>query len=285
MIAAPETRSIWATPNATALTRAKLSRYLIGWRGYFGICETPSVLRALDQWTRRRLRSIVWKQWKRGRTRFAELRRRGVGHDLAAQTAGSAHVPWRFSCSPGLHMRSPTPSSTKTLGLASVADAYRIINRTAVYGPVRTVVWEGRGREASPYPDWGSASLRVLGLQGCAFHGAGNLGAVENRCLSVSSRSRRWRFRSAPGSPRRRPCRKARRRRRRLRGGRGTRASSRRWGAGWRRGSGCRGEVFDPSGDTSGHTSGAEGRSGTSAISSSAPSKSDGSRRQKEAEE
>src|SRR5271166_4141571 len=41
-----------------------LSRYLIGWRGYFGFCETPSLLRALDQWVRRRLRSIVWKQWK-----------------------------------------------------------------------------------------------------------------------------------------------------------------------------------------------------------------------------
>ena len=53
----------------------KLSRYLIGWRGYCGIGETPSVLRALDQWTRRRLRSIVWTQWKRGRTRYAELRR------------------------------------------------------------------------------------------------------------------------------------------------------------------------------------------------------------------
>jgi RNA-directed DNA polymerase len=66
----------------------KLSRYLIGWRGYFGICETSSVLRAFDQWTRRRLRSILWKQWKRGRTRFAELRRSGVGVDLAAQTAG-----------------------------------------------------------------------------------------------------------------------------------------------------------------------------------------------------
>ena len=84
-----------------------LSRYLIGWRGYFGFCETPSVLRALDQWIRRRLRSIVWKQWKRGRTRFAELRRRGVGIDLAAQTAGSAHGPWRISNSPALAIALP----------------------------------------------------------------------------------------------------------------------------------------------------------------------------------
>ena len=102
----------------------ELSRYLIGWRGYFGFCETPSVLRALDEWIRRRLRAVVWKQWKRGRTRFAELRRRGVGVDLAAQTAGSAHGPWRISNSPALAIALPNAYFRKTLGLASVADSH-----------------------------------------------------------------------------------------------------------------------------------------------------------------
>src|SRR6201987_2549905 len=60
----------------------ELSVYLIGWRGYFGFCQTSSVLRKLDKWLRRRLRAIAWKQWKHGRDRFAELRRRGVGWDL-----------------------------------------------------------------------------------------------------------------------------------------------------------------------------------------------------------
>jgi len=72
----------------------ELRRYMIGWRGYFGFCETPSILRDLDGWTRRRLRCFLWKQWKRGRARFKELRNRGVGKDLAAKTAGSAHGPW-----------------------------------------------------------------------------------------------------------------------------------------------------------------------------------------------
>ena len=85
----------------------ELSVYLIGWRGYFGFCETPSVLRDLDQWTRRRLRAIAWKQWKRGRTRFAKLRRRGVGRSPAAQTAGSPHGPWRLSNSPALTIALP----------------------------------------------------------------------------------------------------------------------------------------------------------------------------------
>ena len=86
---------------------AQLTRYLTGWRGYFGFCQTPSVLRKLEEWLRRRLRSFVWKQWKRGTVRFAELRKRGVGKDLAAQTAGSAHGPWRLSNSPALTIALP----------------------------------------------------------------------------------------------------------------------------------------------------------------------------------
>jgi len=98
----------------------ELSVYLKGWRGYFGFCQTPSVLRTLDEWTRRRLRAIAWKQWKRGSTRFAELRRRGVGRDLAAQTVGNPHGPWRLANSPALTSALPN-GFFASLGLASVA--------------------------------------------------------------------------------------------------------------------------------------------------------------------
>jgi len=84
-----------------------LTQYLRGWLGYFGKCETTRVLESLAKWTRRRLRSAIWKQWKRDTVRFAELRKRGVGKDLAAQTAGSAHGPWRLADSPGLHIALP----------------------------------------------------------------------------------------------------------------------------------------------------------------------------------
>jgi RNA-directed DNA polymerase len=85
-----------------------LSRYLQGWRGYFGACETPSILRDLDSWIHRRLRAFLWKQWRTGRKKFAELRKRKVSHNLAAQTAGSCHGPWRLSKSPALHIAFPT---------------------------------------------------------------------------------------------------------------------------------------------------------------------------------
>jgi RNA-directed DNA polymerase len=84
-----------------------LTSYLRGWIGYFGKCQTPSVLEGLDQWIRRRLRSAIWRQWRLGSTKFANLRQRGVGKDLAAQTAGSAHGPWRVADSPGLHIALP----------------------------------------------------------------------------------------------------------------------------------------------------------------------------------
>ena len=99
---------------------AELTQYLIGWKGYFGFGQTIDVLKKLDSWIRRRLRCVAWKQWKRGRVRFTELRARGVIKDLAAQTAGSPHGPWRISRSPALSFAFPN-AYFKTLGLPSLA--------------------------------------------------------------------------------------------------------------------------------------------------------------------
>jgi len=85
----------------------ELASYLRGWKSYFGFAETPSVLERLDQWIRRRLRSVIWKQWKRGRVRFAGLTKRGVSRQMAAQTAASSHGPWRIADCPALHHAFP----------------------------------------------------------------------------------------------------------------------------------------------------------------------------------
>src|SRR3989442_1095919 len=77
-----------------------LAKYLRGWIGYFGRCETPEVLAKLEKWLRRRLRSMVWKQWKRGTTRYRELRQRGIAAQDAAKTAGSSHGPWHPANTP-----------------------------------------------------------------------------------------------------------------------------------------------------------------------------------------
>ena len=68
--------------------------YLRGGIGDCGKCATPSVLPSLEEWTRRRLRLAIGKQWQRGTVRFVELRKRDINPQLAASTAGSAHGPW-----------------------------------------------------------------------------------------------------------------------------------------------------------------------------------------------
>jgi len=98
----------------------RLKRYLSGWRSYFGFCATPSVLGKLDSWIRRRLRLVFWRQWRRGRRRYVELRQRGVNHDLAAKTAGGAQGPWRLSRSPALSFALPNTYFT-SLGLPTLA--------------------------------------------------------------------------------------------------------------------------------------------------------------------
>jgi RNA-directed DNA polymerase len=98
----------------------ELGRYLSGWIGYYGFCETPSVLRNLESWIRRRLRCVIWKQWKRGRRRYEALRARGIGRDLAAQTAGSPRGPWRISRSPALNYAFPNAHFI-SLGLPTLA--------------------------------------------------------------------------------------------------------------------------------------------------------------------
>jgi RNA-directed DNA polymerase len=102
-------REITKRNRGSSLERviSELRSYLIGWRGYFGFCQTPSVLRNLDSWIHRRLRSYAWKQWKIGQRRFNELRKLGVGKDLAAQTAGSRKGVWHNSRSPALSFALP----------------------------------------------------------------------------------------------------------------------------------------------------------------------------------
>ena len=97
---------------------AKLARYLRGWLGYYGFCETPSVLSMLEGWIRRRLRSLVWKQWKRGGTRYRELVSRGV-YPRGATGAAWLSSPWRASRHPAVTHALPN-SHFAELGLPAL---------------------------------------------------------------------------------------------------------------------------------------------------------------------
>ena len=99
-----------------------LNQYLRGWRGYFGFCQTPTVLGELDQWIRRRLRCLVWQHWKTHRRRVAELVKRGVDRELARSTVGSRHGAWRLSRSTALSIGLPNKHWDR-LGVERVAPA------------------------------------------------------------------------------------------------------------------------------------------------------------------
>ena len=97
----------------------ELKPYLIGWRGYFGFCQTPQVLMIIEARIRRRLRLYLWRQWRTGQNRFQELRRRGVSQFRAAVAAGSPTGLWRYVRTPGGStrpaqplLRRPRPSPT-----------------------------------------------------------------------------------------------------------------------------------------------------------------------------
>ena len=87
----------------------ELAPYLLGWRGYFGFCQTPRVLTNLEAWIRRRLRLYLWRQWQNGPNRFQELRRRGVPKFNAAVAAGSPTGFWRMSGHPAVQQALRNP--------------------------------------------------------------------------------------------------------------------------------------------------------------------------------
>jgi RNA-directed DNA polymerase len=77
----------------------EVNQYTMGWIGYFRLSDARSVFEELDEWIRRRLRQLVWKRWKRGKTRWRELVKLGV----PARVAGLGAVqdgPWRMAASP-----------------------------------------------------------------------------------------------------------------------------------------------------------------------------------------
>ena len=79
-----------------------LNPLLRGWAGYFGFSQLRE-LESLDGWTRRRLRCVVWVQWKTRGRRYKELRRLKVSEKVASAAIFSPKGPWRLSSASALH--------------------------------------------------------------------------------------------------------------------------------------------------------------------------------------
>ncbi len=102
----------------------KLKRYIRGWINYFKIADMKALLKQTDEWMRRRIRMIYWKQWKRIRTRFKMLKQLGINEWKAWQFANTRKGYWRISNSPILN-RSLNNKTLENLGFLSLSDYYR----------------------------------------------------------------------------------------------------------------------------------------------------------------
>ena len=75
----------------------RLRLYVLGWKAYFRLAETPGVWLRLDEWLRHRLRAIQLKHWKQGSTIYRELRTLGASEVVAQRVAGNSRCWWRNS--------------------------------------------------------------------------------------------------------------------------------------------------------------------------------------------
>lgn len=98
----------------------ELGVFLRGWKEYFRLTESPTVLRELDGWIRRRLRMVQLKHWKTGPRVFRELCARGVPANAAASAAAHCQRWWRIARHPGLQLALP-PREFDRLGLTRLA--------------------------------------------------------------------------------------------------------------------------------------------------------------------
>jgi RNA-directed DNA polymerase len=73
---------------------AELRGYLLGWKEYFRLAETPRIFRDLDEWVRHRLRMVQLKQWRRGKTIYREMKRLGANDQAARRVAANSRRWW-----------------------------------------------------------------------------------------------------------------------------------------------------------------------------------------------
>jgi hypothetical protein len=109
---------------------AELNRILCGWIAYFRMAEVKASFEQLDKWIRRKLRTILWRQWKRPRTRQKKLAQLGLDRDRARRSAYNGRGPWWNAGASHMHQAVPTVMLQR-MGLVSLLDEHRRLLRTS----------------------------------------------------------------------------------------------------------------------------------------------------------
>jgi RNA-directed DNA polymerase len=107
----------------------ELKPVLVGWANYFALSDVKGSFEELDQWIRRRLRCIIWRQWKRPSTRERNLKKQGMDEFHAWKSANNGRGPWWNAGAH--HMNTAFPKKHfDTLGLVSLLDQVKRIQFT-----------------------------------------------------------------------------------------------------------------------------------------------------------
>jgi group II intron reverse transcriptase/maturase len=101
----------------------RLAKFVRGWVNYFKLADMKSLLQDVDEWTRRKIRVVFWKQWKKIKTRFRMLMSFGIPETKAWEFANTRKGNWRIANSPILN-RSLTNKTIASLGFISMTDYY-----------------------------------------------------------------------------------------------------------------------------------------------------------------
>jgi RNA-directed DNA polymerase len=110
--------------NLERFIKETLNPLLRGWITYFRLSETKGFAEELDGWIRRRLRCVLWRQWKRPATRFKRLVARGLDQTRAHASASNGHGAW-FN-SGASHMNAAFPRKAfETMGLINLLDTLK----------------------------------------------------------------------------------------------------------------------------------------------------------------
>ena len=121
---------------------AEVKRYMQGWLNYYGMADMKKTLKEWDAWLRRRLRAYIWKQWKKPRTKYRNLRKLGIPEKYAWMTALSRRKFW-FAAGTTSVMRAISNERLVRAGYFDLSEAYESIKTAcverAVYRTVRTV--------------------------------------------------------------------------------------------------------------------------------------------------
>lgn len=111
-------------------TIATLVPIIRGWTAYYRLSRVGNAFEELDQWLRRKLRAVLWRQWKRNRTRFDQLRRHGLTAEHARLGAGNGRGPWWNAGASHMNAAVPT-SALHQLGLVSFVEEHRRLARSS----------------------------------------------------------------------------------------------------------------------------------------------------------